>query len=38
VSPETGLVGVVMAQNQPGEFSGPPYPVYVAQAFAYFGS
>ncbi|MEO2168220.1 MAG: serine hydrolase domain-containing protein [bacterium] len=37
VSPETGLVGVILAQNQPGPFSGRPYPVYLAQAFAYLG-
>jgi CubicO group peptidase (beta-lactamase class C family) len=37
VSPETGLVGVVITQNQPGRFSGRPYPVYLAQAFAFLG-
>lgn len=37
VSPETGLVGVILAQNQPGPFSGRPYPVYLAQTFAYLG-
>jgi CubicO group peptidase (beta-lactamase class C family) len=38
VSPETGLVGVVLTQNQPSEFSGRPYPIYLAQAFAFFGT
>lgn len=37
VSPETGLVGVVLTQNQPSEFSSRPYPIYLAQAFAFFG-
>ena len=37
VSPETGLVGVVLTQNQPGPHSDRPYPVYLAQAFAFFG-
>ena len=37
VSPETGLAGVVLAQNQPGPYSDTPYPVFVAQAFAFFG-
>ncbi len=37
VSPTTGLVGVVLAQNQPGPFSRRPYPVYLAQAFAFWG-
>jgi CubicO group peptidase (beta-lactamase class C family) len=37
VSPETGLVGVVLAQNQPGAFSDRPYPIYLAQAFTFLG-
>ena len=37
VSPQTGLVGVVLTQNQPGPHSGRPYPVYLAQAFAFLG-
>lgn len=37
VSPETGLVAVVLAQNQPSEFSGVPFPVFLAQGFALFG-
>jgi len=37
VSPETGLVGLVMTQNQPSSFSDLPYAVYLAQGFAYFG-
>jgi CubicO group peptidase (beta-lactamase class C family) len=38
VSPKKGLVGVVLAQNQPAENSPIPYPVFLAQSFAYFGS
>jgi CubicO group peptidase (beta-lactamase class C family) len=37
VSPETGLVGIVLSQNQPGPHSPRPYAVYLAQAFAFFG-
>jgi CubicO group peptidase (beta-lactamase class C family) len=37
VSPSTGLVGVVLTQNQPGPHSPHPYPVYLAQAFAFAG-
>jgi CubicO group peptidase (beta-lactamase class C family) len=37
VSPETGLVGIVLTQNQPGPHSDRPYPIYLAQAFAFFG-
>lgn len=37
VSPETGLVAVVLAQNQPSEFSAVPFPVFLAQGFALFG-
>jgi CubicO group peptidase (beta-lactamase class C family) len=37
VSPESGLVGVVLAQNQPGPFSARPYAIYLAQAFAFLG-
>jgi CubicO group peptidase (beta-lactamase class C family) len=37
VSPRSGLVGVVLTQNQPGPFSDRPYPIYLAQAFAFFG-
>jgi CubicO group peptidase (beta-lactamase class C family) len=37
VSPSTGLVGVVLTQNQPGPHSPRPYPVYLAQAFAFAG-
>lgn len=37
VSPTTGLVGVVLAQDQPGPYGGRPYPVYLAQSFAFFG-
>ena len=37
VSPSTGLVGVVLSQNQPGPYSPTPYVVYLAQALAFFG-
>jgi CubicO group peptidase (beta-lactamase class C family) len=38
VSPETGLVGVVLAQNEPVVPHSPlPYAGYVAQALAYYG-
>ena len=37
VSPTTGLVGVVLSQNQPGPYSPTPYVVYLAQALAFFG-
>jgi CubicO group peptidase (beta-lactamase class C family) len=37
VSPETGLVGVVLAQNQPGQFSDRPYAIFLTQVFAFWG-
>ena len=37
VSPATGLVGVVLSQNQPGPYSPTPYVVYLARALAFFG-
>jgi CubicO group peptidase (beta-lactamase class C family) len=37
VSPTTGLVGVVLSQNEPSEFSRRPYAVYIAPAFAFLG-
>ena len=37
VSPETGLVGVIMSQHQPGPHSGWPIAVHLSQAFAYWG-
>lgn len=37
VSPSTGLVGVVLSQNEPGEFSGLPLQVYVIQGLAFAG-
>lgn len=37
VSPETGLVGVVLSQNQPGPHSGLPIGIYVAQGLAFAG-
>lgn len=37
VSPETGLVGIVLSQNQPGPYSPTPYVVYLAQALAFLG-
>lgn len=38
VSPETGLVGVIFSQNEPGEFSGLPVEVYVIQGLAMAGN
>lgn len=38
VSPSTGLAGVVLTQNQPGPYSPRPYAIYLAQAFAFWGS
>jgi len=37
VSPESGLVGVVLSQNEPGPHSGLPIGVYVAQGLAFAG-
>ncbi len=37
VSPETGLVGVIMTQHKPGEFSGINYQPYVVQGLALAG-
>jgi len=37
VSPESGLVGVVLTQNEPGPHSGLPIGVYVAQGLAFAG-
>lgn len=39
VSPDTGLVGVIMSQNQPPESSPWPgsYGVFIAPAFAFYG-
>ncbi len=37
VSPQTGLVGVILTQNEPGEFSGLNFQVYVVQGMAYAG-
>ncbi|GAB5452370.1 MAG: hypothetical protein Hals2KO_26980 [Halioglobus sp.] len=37
VSPATGLVGIIYTQNEPGEFTGLPYQVYVLQGLAYAG-
>lgn len=37
VSPETGLVGVIMSQNEPSEFSGLPAEIFIIQALAYAG-
>lgn len=37
VSPSTGLVGVVMSQNEPGPHSDLPLALYLAQAFAFIG-
>ena len=37
VSPETGLVGVILSQNEPGPYSNRPVALYVMQALAYAG-
>jgi CubicO group peptidase (beta-lactamase class C family) len=37
VSPETGLVGVIIIQNEPGEYSGRPIEVYLIQGLAFAG-
>jgi len=37
VSPRSGLVGVVLSQNQPSAHSRRPYAVHLAQGFAFFG-
>jgi CubicO group peptidase (beta-lactamase class C family) len=37
VSPETGLVGVVLSQNEPGEFSGLPIEIFLVQGLAFAG-
>ena len=37
VSPSTGLVGIVMSQNQTGPYSPIPYAVYLAQGLAFLG-
>ena len=37
VSPSTGLVGVVLSQNQPGPYSPTPYVIYLTQALAFLG-
>ena len=37
VSPSTGLVGVILSQNEPGEYSGLPLAVYLVQGLAFAG-
>jgi CubicO group peptidase (beta-lactamase class C family) len=37
ISPETGLVGVVMSQNEPGEFSGLPVEIFIVQGMVFAG-
>jgi CubicO group peptidase (beta-lactamase class C family) len=37
VSPETGLVGVVLSQNEPSEFSGLPVEIFIIQGLAFAG-
>lgn len=37
VSPATGLVAVIMQQNEPGEHSGVNYQAYIVQGLAYAG-
>jgi hypothetical protein len=31
------LLGVVLAQNQPGPFTDRPYAIFLAQVFAFWG-
>jgi len=38
VSPEAGLVGVILTQSQPGPFNRMPYVLFLAPAFAFWGS
>lgn len=37
VSPETGLAGVILSQNEPGEFSRLPVEIFIIKALAYAG-
>ena len=37
VSPGTGLTAVILTQNEPGEFTGLPYEVYVLHGLALAG-
>ena len=37
VSPSSGLAVVVLAQNQPSEYSGLPVATHAVQSFVYFG-
>jgi len=37
VSPSTGLVGVVLSQNQTGKYSAVPFVIYLTQALAFLG-
>jgi CubicO group peptidase (beta-lactamase class C family) len=37
ISPETGLVGIVLSQNEPGPYSDRPIILYIAQALAFAG-
>jgi CubicO group peptidase (beta-lactamase class C family) len=37
ISPETGLVGIVLSQNEPGPYSDRPITLYIAQALASAG-
>lgn len=37
VSPATGLVGVLLSQNEPGPYSDDPVAIYIAQALAFAG-
>ena len=37
VSPSTGLVGVILSQNQTGPYSPTPYAIYLAPALAFLG-
>jgi CubicO group peptidase (beta-lactamase class C family) len=37
VSPESGLVGVILSQNEPGPYSDRPVALYILQGLAYAG-
>jgi CubicO group peptidase (beta-lactamase class C family) len=37
ISPKTGLVGIVLSQNEPGPYSDRPITLYIAQALAFAG-
>lgn len=37
VSPATGLVGVILSQNEPSDFSGRPVEIFILQGLAFAG-